>query len=454
MKTKSGLNSDLIIVKIIVIAVLVVVMLIPIVMIQSLIEEREDSQRTVQREITQKYGGNQCLAGPIMVLPYEVIIGEKDREKTVVTNYAYFLPEDFRVNGNVKPEDRSRSLYKTLVYQSTLNVEGHFGFPDYASLDIEPEQIRWKDAFLVIGVTDIQGIKNKVVFNVNGKPHAIQPGIKKNDVIASGLTINLPIDPEAEIEKYEFDFTLALNGTGELTFIPIGKENYVQLLSPWKTVSFTGDFLPGDRDVNEKGFDAVWEIFDYNRNYIPAWKGANDMLSSSEFGVNLIYPVDQYQMTMRSVKYAIMFIALTFVVFFLIELLSNKRIHPVQYALVSFALVLFYTLLLALSEQMSFWIAYLASAAAITILITAYSISMFKSKKQAFLMGIFLVILYSYLYIILQLENLSLLFGAVGLFIALATVMYTLRKVNWYKPAKPEVAEELNVTVEEEKEKE
>lgn len=428
MKTNFGAGVDMIFVKVIVVAVLIVVMLLPINLVKSLVEERESNERAVQDEISQKWGGRQKVSGPVLVLPYQTGM---DKNQNPVVSYAYFLPDEFKVDGDINTEERSRTLFKTLVYQSNLNISGKFSLPDYAKLNIRQEQIRWDDAFVLIGISYLQGIKNKVVFNVNGKSQSVQPGVKNNSFIESGLTVNMPVDPSTL--SYDFNFDLALNGSEGLYFVPVGKESSVHLKSAWKTVSFDGNFLPSGRTIGAEGFDAKWDVFDYNRNYVQMWVGDNEVIKSSTLGVDMKFPVEKYQMTMRSVKYAIMFIVLTFVVFFLVELLSRKRIHPVQYLLVSCALVIFYTLLLALSEQLDFHISYLISAFATTALITAYSTTMFKNIRQTAMMGAFLSGLYIYLYIILQQESLSLLFGAIGLFVALATVMFVLRKVNWYK---------------------
>lgn len=429
MKANFSVNTDMIFVKVIVVAVLMVIMLFPINLIQSLIEEREASQKAVQDEISQKIGGVQRIMGPVLVLPYYTETGR--------ISYSYYLPDNYYVDGDIKTDERKRTLYKSLIYQSNLHIGGKFSLPDHEKLNIKAEQVKWEDAFVLLGVPHLQGIRNKVIFNVNGKDFDVQPGVKTNNLVESGLTVNIPIDPS--VTDLDFKFDLTLGGSEGLYFTPVGKENKIHLSSPWNTVSFSGDFLPGEKDINESGFDAQWAVFDYNRNYVQMWIGENDILKKSSLGVEFKYPVDQYQMTMRSVKYAIMFILLTFVVFFLVELLSRKRIHPVQYLLVSCALVLFYTLLLAISEHIGFKLSYLVSAFATVALVTAYSFTMFKNLKQALMMGGFLSILYAYLYIVLQQENMALLFGAVGLFIALAIIMFVLRNVDWYK--KKEISE-------------
>lgn len=430
METNFKLKKNSLLIKVSIIIVLILVMLIPINMIQSLIEERENNQENVKTEISQKWGGPQYIMGPILALPYVL---QTDSAKKQIIRYAYFLPDDFQVDGNINAEERSRTLYQTLVYQSDMHISGKFSMPDYSALDLKAEQIKWEDAHIIIGISDIQGVKNKIVFNINNKPQAIQPGMSDNSLANNGLTIKTPIDPASNTQTFDFSFDLLLNGSDCLSFIPVGKENKIHLKSPWKTVSFVGNMLPTERNITDQGFDAQWNILDYSRVYPQMWLGENELLRQSTLGVELRYPIDQYQMTMRSAKYAIMFIGLTFVVFFLIELISRKRIHPAQYLLVSCALVLFYSLLLALSEHIGFGVSYLISALATTMLITTYSTTIFKSKKLSILMGLFLSILYIYLYVILQMENMALLFGSIGLFISLAIVMYVSRKINWYK---------------------
>ncbi len=428
--SKSFFQKHSVIVKISMIAVLTLLMLIPVNMVQSLIREREENKTIVQEEISDKWGGQQRLVGPILVLPYKTRIAEGN---PIVVKYAYFLPDEYNIEGEIKPEERSRGIYQVLCYQSLMQVKGKFSFPDYEKLNLSADQIQWEDAFLLVGVPALQGIKNKIDFNVNGKSLDILASVAPNDLISSGLTVKMPLNPTDIKEAYNFNFDLALNGTDGLYFAPIGKHTSIHMKSEYKTVNFIGDFLPNSRKIDQSGFDAQWEIFDYNRNYAQMWIGQNSGISDSLLGVDLLLPVDQYQKTMRSAKYAIMFIVLTFVVFFMVELLNRKRIHPVQYLLVSFALVLFYSLLLALSEYIGFEWSYLISALAIVSLITSYSYSIFKSKKQASFMGVFLCILYVFLYVILQLEDMALLLGSAGLFITLAIVMYVSRKVDWYK---------------------
>jgi len=425
-------KTNMFTIKALLIAALVLLMLIPISMVKSIINEREKVKESVKTDISQKWGGPQNLTGPIWVLPYK----ESPTSKNFL--YAYFLPEDFDIEGNIETVEQTVGLFKIPCYQSSIKCNGRFRLPDYEKLGLRNELIDWNNAYLIIGISSLQGIKNKIDFVWNGLPMDIVASNSGNPVISSGLTIKTPVNRDNFKDTYDFEFNLVLNGTDKLSFTPIGKNTHVRLTSDWNYVDFPGEFSPTKEDINDKGFEASWDIFDYNRNYPQMWVGESHDFKKTTINVSFQKPIDQYRKTMRSIKYAIMFIALTFLVFFIVELLSRKRIHPVQYLLVSFALVLFYCLLLALSEHIRFEIAYLISAIAIISLITAYSKSVFRNIRQTGIMGLFLTALYIFLYIILQLDEMSLLLGSIGLFIALAVVMYVSRRVDWYKKDKKE----------------
>ncbi|NDV69601.1 cell envelope integrity protein CreD [Dysgonomonas sp. 25] len=431
------MNSNNILIKGLIVALMIIVMLIPIQLVKNLIEERENNKVTVDAEVNEKWGGSQQLTGPILVVPYEPSIriqaGKEPPKGEPKLEYAYFLPDNMTIDSDLQTEERGRSLFKALVYQAKMKIAGSFSFPDNEKLHIKDEKMHWEEAYLVIGISDLQGIKNRIELNVNGELLAVQPGVPRGGVTGSGITIPLSLAQKKKDEKINFSFDLLLNGTEDLSYSLAAKEMQVNMQSDWSTVSFTGNTFPTERDFTN-GFTAKWDLFDYNTTNVFAWTGENNsMLSDSNFGVSLRMPVNQYQMNMRAVKYAIMFIALTFVAFFLVEILSRRRIHPMQYVLVSFALIIFYTLLLSLSEHIGFELSYLISAIAIVAMVSLYSLTIFSRKKHAAMMGGCLAILYSFLYIVLQLENLALLFGSVGLFLALAIVMYASRKIDWYK---------------------
>ena len=254
-------------------------------------------------------------------------------------------------------------------------------------------------------------------------------------MIYSGVTINLP-DIENIVNKtVDFDFILKLQGSQNMSFIPLGSTTKVNITSNWPSPSFNGNFLPDRREVTNEGFKANWKILQLNRNFPQAWIGTNqsEKMNNSAFGVDLILPLDDYQKSMRSAKYAVMTIALTFLIFFLVEILNGRKIHPFQYALVGLALCLFYILLVSISEHSNFNLAYSISTFAIVSMITLYSLSIFKVRKLTILMVITLIGIYGFLFVTLQLADYALLMGSVGLTLILGVTMYFTRNINWYK---------------------
>lgn len=209
----------------------------------------------------------------------------------------------------------------------------------------------------------------------------------------------------------------------------------MELSSPWRSPGFTGAFLPAARKIGPEGFTAAWQVPYFGRSYGQLWTDgevSEDQLTDSAFGVSLVLPADAYQQTERAVKYAVLFILLTFGTFFLLELLSPVRLHAVQYLLVGFALCVFYVLLLALGEQLGFPLAYAIAACATAGLIAAYSRSILASRRWAAVVLAALLGLYGFLFVLLRLEDYSLMLGAVGLFAALAVLMRLTRNLDWY----------------------
>lgn len=412
-----------------IIAFLTLVLLIPSFLIQDLISERKNRRDSVADEISQKWGNEQAIVGPLLTVPYKHHYKSgKEIEHTI--RYAHFLPDLLNIEGSINPEVRYRGLYKVIVYNSKLSLSGNFPPVNLDDLNIAIEDFLLEDAFVSVGISDMTGIREFIKINWNDKEYIANPGIESNDVLESGISVS----PDLEAgEKQHFNFELNLNGSSGLLFSPVGKQTNVQLSSDWPNPSFTGNFLPADRAVNSSGFSATWNVLDLNRNFSQQWLGPNRELSNSTFGVTLLLAVDEYQKTMRTAKYAIMFIALTFLTFFMIELLSKKIIHPVQYLLIGFALLIFYTLLLSISEYVVFELAYLIASAAIILLITVYSYSVLSDKLKTGIISGVLIILYGYLYILLQLHDYALLLGSLGLFVVLAMVMYLTRNINWFE---------------------
>ncbi len=414
--------------KLIVVGVLILLMLIPWAMIRELIREREQTQADVISEIGSKWGGGQILAGPVLTIPYYVYVEEEEKTHREI-RHAHFLPEELDMDVSASPEILKRGMYKSVVYRSRVKVSGSFIPPDPGKLKIESGNMLPQDAFVQFGIPDMRGIQEITSFNWNGQQIQVESGIPVREVLSSGFHTKVPIQ---KADGYKFSFELTLNGSAYLYFMPAGKITRISMESSWAHPKFDGAFLPDEREVGPSGFTASWKVLHLNRNFPQYWKGEGNLTEDSAFGVDLILPVDRYQKTMRSAKYAILFIALTFMIFFFVEVLNKKRIHPIQYLLVGLSISIFYVLLLSLSEQIGFNPAYGISAVAVVGLITAYSASIFKNARLTAIMGVCLVLLYAFLFSLIQLRDYALLLGSIGLFVVMALIMYASRNVDWY----------------------
>lgn len=416
-------------IRLFIIAFLGLILLIPSFLIQGLISERQNRRTSVADEIGQKWGNEQAIVGPVITVPYKQYYKSGDQEEQTI-RYAHFLPKNLNIKGSITPEVRYRGIYKVIVYTGKLSISGTFPSLNLSGFSVPARNFIPEDAFVSVGISDMTGIKDFIKINWNGKEYSANPGIASSDVLTSGISVSPGLEAG---KKYHFDFDLKLNGSSKLLFAPVGKQTHVHLYSSWANPSFTGNFLPVDREVTASGFQATWNVLHLNRNFPQQWLGPNKEVSKSSFGVSLLLPVDEYQKTMRTAKYAIMFIALTFLTFFMIELLSDKIIHPLQYLLIGLALLIFYTLLLSISEYVIFKVAYLIASAAVVSMITVYSYSVLSDKRKTGIVFGVLIILYGYLYILLQLQDYALLMGSIGLFVVLAIVMYLTRNLNWFE---------------------
>jgi inner membrane protein len=301
----------------------------------------------------------------------------------------------------------------------------------------ENAEINWDEAHISFSLSDLTALQQNLDLEWDGKKYDFQPGFKVSEtgvaLKGSGLSAFVPINKDKQDKAYKFSFDVDINGSDSIEFVPLGRETKVTLTSNWPSPSFDGAFLPDERNVTNNGFEAKWKILELNRDYPQVWAGslAQDIQASS-FGVRLLVMVDEYQKNTRSVKYAIMFIALTFMVFFFVEVLNRIRIHPIQYILVGLSLVLFFSLLLSITEHLNFNLAYLISSLATVMLITLYSKTIFKNTRLTLIQGGVLAAIYIFLYTIIQMEDYSLLFGSIGLFVVMAIVMYISRKIDWY----------------------
>ena len=426
---------------------LTVILLIPLVYIENLITERKSRQESVVNEINQQWGNEVLVYGPILKVPYKTY-----KEKTVTDKitkqiytetieeiqYAYFFPENLDIKSNINPEMKKRGIYTTAVFQSEMTITGSFIKPDFKEIEVNPESILWNKSKIIIQTSNVKGV-HQADLKVNGSGYNLEAKFKESNTfnleratMYSLETQYLKEDDMLFENNLSFDLTFDVKGSQDISFIPIGKQTEAQITSNWKTANFFGEFLPYNGDkVTENGFDAKWKILDINRPFSQSNFDHLPDLKAFSFGVNFMIPVDEYLQSERSAKYGFLVIALTFLVFFLIQTMSKINIHPFQYLMIGLALTMFYTLLISISEHSTFLKAYLIAGISVVLLITLYSKSILKTLKFPLLIGTSLTALYTFIYVIIQLENYALLVGSIGLFLILAIVMFVSRKINW-----------------------
>ena len=433
---------------------LILILMIPLLFIRNLITERAQRQKDVITDINNKWGKEVLISGPVLKIPYKhySVITKFDnetkksyKEKRVSTRYAYFFPERLKINSNVNAFKKEYGIYETSVFSSVMNFSGVFSVPDFAEKDIDANDIIWEKSTLLIQTSNLKGIKENVQIVMNQNTFNFVPRYKTP--VKENYYTNTPFLNELESERLSeaslpvskpisFSFKLSINGSKNIQFIPIGKKTSVTMASNWPHPSFQGAFLPEKQQVDnkkesDKGFEAQWNVLQLNRQFEQSFFGELPNLSEFAFGVHLFLPVDQYQKSERSAKYGYLVIFLTFLIFFLIQTISKISIHPFQYLMIGLALVMFYTLLISISEHQSFIKAYLMAGSAVVLLISIYSISILKNYRFPVFIFSSLTALYTFIYVIISLESYALLVGSIGLFVILALVMFFSRKIDW-----------------------
>lgn len=455
--------QESIMVKLFSIGFLILILLIPSAWIQDMIVERQLRAEQVMTEVADKWSGTQTISGPVLVIPYrqqEVIDHGKDgKEIREHVEKAFFLPEDLDITGTIKPETLHRGIFDAVVYESPMEIKTSFSKPDFKNLSIADEMVIWKDAYLIFGITDLRGISDNPTFTVGDKSLGAEPsnnigvsirrtrneanteyiyeaGEQRNTSSSNGIIVKLNWETSPDFTENErVKIKLNLKGSRRLDFVPAGKTTTVKLSGPWPDPSFDGEFLPTTRTVTEDGFSASWKVLHFNRPFSQQWTQDNQTLSGADFGIKFLIPVDQYQKSIRTSKYGVLVILLTFIALFLVEITQKIRIHPFQYILIGAALTIYYTLLLSFSEHVGYNMAYIVASLATVILISLYSISFLRNTRLIILFSLLLVIFYSFIFVIILQQDFSLLLGSIGLFLIVGLLMYFSRKVNWYKEA-------------------
>ncbi|WP_109299894.1 cell envelope integrity protein CreD [Aquimarina sp. AU474] len=429
-------------VRMLMVGILILVLLIPLSYIKNLIQERSFRQVEVVKEINQKWGNEVLLYGPILKVPYQRHNVKKSwddktksyiEEDLITVQYAYFFPNTLDIKTNIESETLGRSIYESVVYTADLKIKGSFTIPNFETIDILEEDILWNKVTVIINSTNLKGIRSNLELNIGKEQYPLRSKYTQNSYTN---TLETKFIKEASLPKensINFDLDLIINGSEQLRFIPVGRETTVAMTSNWASPSFNGNYLPNTKtkEISKNGFKANWKVLQINREFEQEFFGELPQIDSSAFGVKLLIPVDEYQKSERATKYGYLVIALTFLVFFLIQTISKINIHPFQYLMIGLALTMFYTLLISISEHSSFLKAYIIAGVSVVILISMYSKAILKSLKFMSFIAISLAALYTFIFVIIQLENYALLVGSIGLFLILGTIMMVSRKIDW-----------------------
>lgn len=442
--------TEHIMIKVILIGMIILALMIPSLMILSLVQERSYRKSQVAEEVSSKWGRMQTIAGPYLAVPYVEELKKPDQPSEWSEHLLYYFPDDLVITGSLEPKIRKRSIFEVVLYESKIRLSGKFSSPDLGLLQIDPRYLNWEKATFHLGITDLSGISTKANVQIGSETIPMTSSAPVAIQFPAGLMSRLPAIA-VDSGNFEFEVMLNLKGSEGIYFSPVADHNHIQLSSPWPSPKFEGQFLPDTSTVSPDGFEASWTVLDINRQLSKEWtdqtpqalapaaisrnrpymetgmiKGLNSVL-----GVELLDPVDHYTKTERTVKYAFLLITLTFVIYFFFEALKKQKVHALHYLLIGAALVIFFILLLSLSEQIGFDPAYAVASLATIGLISLYSRSIFSDKRNSVWVGGLLALQFAFIYIILQLEDYALLAGSIALFLILALIMYLTRNIKW-----------------------
>lgn len=425
IKTSKNYQWTLVL-KVVVIFVVTLVLQIPLMLVNGVVTERQYRQDEVNREIANSWASDQVIAAPVLAIPYTV-------GKETLT--AYTFPDQLKIVGQLKPQERYRGIFKTTLYSAKLKFKGQFSSVNFTNLAVDKANLKLDKAKLLVGIKDVRGVSQASQILWNRQSLGFVPGVPQGKFMSTGIQVPVVASATAATP---FEFNLDINGSREIHLLPTGFQTDVELTSSWPSPSFIGNYLPTDRVVTDKGFTAKWTVSPFAKSFSQQWLSTQefnqDTALNNALGVSLFSTVDHYHQSDRAVKYGILFLTLTFVTYFLFEMVTKSSLNPFHYILVGTALCLFYLLLLSFSEVIGFMWAYVVSSLATVSLIGWFSKGVIKgpqAPKLAFIISGLLGGLYIYLYVLLQLEDLSLLFGSLGLFIALFAIMLVTRKIDW-----------------------
>jgi inner membrane protein len=417
--------------KMVMLFLIFLLLLIPIASISMLLRDRNSISTGAENEMVEQNGGNPVFLGPVLVIPYTRQVRMYDSEDKLITKYypeeAAFLPHSLDITATIYPEMKNRGIYQAILSNTDLMYSGSFIVqPD---IFLQASEIHFEKAYISVELEGT-GIKTGAGFNFDGQDLEYSTSTSGADFLNSAL--RYPVKTLNLNGSYQFTGSISFTGGPLIQVIPSAVESTIRMESTWQDPSFTGSKLPDTKGF-EDGFFGEWSILSVNHN-LPRFfqKDEAPNFLFSALGVRLIQPVDKYLMSSRSMEYAMLFLIIPFVFFFMIEVIAGQKIHPIQYILAGFADILFYTLLISFSEHINFSTSFIISSAAVIGLLSFYSFSIVREKLKALLILPVLTLAYTFLYIIIRSEDYALLLGSILLFLILGTVMALTRKVDWY----------------------
>lgn len=412
---------------------------VPLMMVRALIVERADYRSDVVDAIEHSTSGSQKLTGPLIAIPVTETLTRMENQKEVEYQRSwiyYWLPESLAVSGAQNVESRKVGIYSGQVWHNTLQIKAQF---DPARLtELKKANTTLGKPFLVLSVSDARGIGAINAPVINGTALVVEPGLGLN---GDGMGIHMPMPAlTADNKPREIAFTLDLNGTGDFSVVPLGRNSELRLTSNWPHPGFLGNFLPTKREVSDSGYSAHWQSSWFANNMGSYFNDDTDIEwpRLPAFSVDVMSQADQYQLTDRATKYAILLIALTFMAFFVFESLTHRRLHPMQYLLVGLSLVMFYLVLLALSEHVGFTPAWVAASLIGAVINGVYLQAVLKGWRNSLLFVAALLLLDGVMWLLLRSEDSALLLGTGVLLLALCALMFLTRRVDWYALSLPQ----------------
>ena len=449
-KTVNGMQM----IKLLIIGFIVVILMIPAIWITILIHERNERKQSVIEEIASKWGGSQIVSGPFISVPYgeaqQTSTSDGKTETIQVKKYLHIAPDSLTIGGKIKAVSHRRGIFDVTGYQADLDLLAVFPAVAIDAPAYKDLPLRWDEALVSFGLEDQRGMKElsgelngqALLFNraenllsITRVPESTeskdaQYNTRDTRQIDFKLAAAVPADPRAT--EIRLRLRMDISGTQQLNFSSSAMKEVVSLEGDWKSPSFIGDMLPESRTVDSKGFKASWQTNDLSSGIKKLWSSDEPMLQLSSLGVNFLVMVDSYQQTTRALKYSVLFLVLTFMIFFFAEVMSRQQIHPIQYLMVGCGLLIFYLLLLSISEHIAFGWAYLIAATGVVLQVSLYCHSILRTRSFALKVGALLIFLYGFLYLLLRLQDSALLIGSISLFILLSVAMYIIRNIKWY----------------------